>query len=1598
MSDSTKKQTFTIRFLLTGTTEMLHQVTVDNKAGFSLTEHAADFLAKGYEILESDFPQKPSPKNLKKKTYTVYLRERVTVVFPSQPKGEGEPVDGSEGLVWPAGLEDFDLTVTRSRVITYQYQDGRQAQPPVRELVDFERSAMVNHVTGEVTYLPWQAIGDAEFAQVDTPKLPGYTADILSVDAVEDLELETSSDVDIVVTYKVEPQYATVEVLDQASDKLLRSDELNGEINAVIDYPIAEVLDHYKARGYELVENPFETEQVFGKTAGERQVFRIVLKPQEILVHEGELPEVGQPVYPELKNSVLWPRGVRESKLRRRVTRTITRQHEDGRVIDTVEQVVEYRRPARINLLTQEVSYADWELLSEEAKFPAYVPEELTGYSPRPRKLPELTVVTPDSANLKEVVTYTRQIQRISLRFVDRSQQDLVLYQTQLVGKTGEAIRFNHHKKIQEFRNIGYDVIENDFPEQASFTADITKQEVYSIVLEPRTLVVSPSEPKAAGRFIDEVAQNGPKWPVGVDEQSLRHLVTRTIHYRYETGKKAQESHVDAILFEREAEINLVTGQVTYSPWVSQESAFPDHQVPSLDGYYANREVVAGLENIAVDSADYEVTVSYIKTSNQVSYTIQDVTADETLETKLVNGRSVQKLREEIDRKLQPYLAKGYKLENSQRLNLALKNSETTSLTIELSQEVLDVLPDQPQEANGFVTGYSQLNWPSGLEADQLNKTITRQVSLVYADGKPAAEPIVQSLNFTRSARVNLVTGQVTYGDWTSGDGRFEALSLPEIDGYTPNVISLPEEVVSAEEANSLVEVVYHAQPGQLAVVYLEEGSEKELHRDEFTAPVGEQLSYSVTERLPLLDLMAYDVVSTSCPDRLVFDTEATAYQVILRAKTVEVTADAPRQAQTTSWLDGYGLFNWPEGLDKASLVGDLRRVIRYKTDLGEVLDAQEVVQTARLTRSAQVNLATKEVSYQEWTSDVATFGAVENPEFDGLVPHLAEVPALDVATNHQHINHVIEEVVVYSRQPYHCQFKFVDSLHQEVLGEVALTVLDKKAIHESYQDLLSTYQQLGYVQTGNDTLNLKGWKLTDTKVFEVALKPQLMVVTIDHIDEAFASFDEDVASQLQTLEGLSRLDLSRQVNRTIKYLYTNGKPVSRAYQDSITFKRSARVNLVTGEIFYDDWTSYYPIFDEVLSPVVDDYRPSKEIVGPIEEVTADSLDIIETIIYTRKVQQVVVSVVDKATGNIIYAESITGTGGVADTGYEVSKFVKKGQDVVSDEGADTLEASSVVTAPEQEAKEPADQPQADEAVVAPVVETVAEEPVATPAQEPVEPVTDKPVTKKTVVIGFDDLELQKEHGLPLSDFVKTLNREIRFVDEQGKSLQEAVTQTLTFHRQATLSPKHKAVQFSPWVAVEEKAFAVLPSPSIEGYKTGQKRVASYTPKQHEMGTLVETIVYEPAQAFQVENISIVFAEEDTNEEILSFNFVGKTKADCEKKIKKGQAFLTYKGYEVVSSDYPDKGEVKDDTLHYRIIVRKKPESEQADLLQAPSKVAGQEPAEKTPIAQPEPTAKAEDKAASTEKPVAKSAPAAEQATQESKNKQKGFFDFFFKD
>ena len=106
--------------------------------------------------------------------------------------------------------------------------------------------------------------------------------------------------------------------------------------------------------------------------------------------------------------------------------------------------------------------------------------------------------------------------------------------------------------------------------------------------------------------------------------------------------------------------------------------------------------------------------------------------------------------------------------------------------------------------------------WPAtGLAKSDLEKEVTRTINYVDEAGNKVSEPSTDKVTFTREAKINVVTGEITYGEWKAvgGDSTFDKVSSPVVKGY---ILKDPTQKEVAERkgitptvANQTIEVVY---------------------------------------------------------------------------------------------------------------------------------------------------------------------------------------------------------------------------------------------------------------------------------------------------------------------------------------------------------------------------------------------------------------------------------------------------------------------------------------------------------------------------------------------------------------------------------------------------------------------------------------------------------------------------------------------------------------------------------------------------------------------------------------------------------------------
>ena len=150
--------------------------------------------------------------------------------------------------------------------------------------------------------------------------------------------------------------------------------------------------------------------------------------------------------------------------------------------------------------------------------------------------------------------------------------------------------------------------------------SDDNNNEIIKVTYIHKVSTVSPENPGQPGLPINPDNPNGPKWPNGTDKDSLTKTVKQTINYVDEKGKILHDASPDEITFTRTAQVDEVTGVVTYGNWNEGSGRFSAKTSPVVTGYVlkdASQKTVGAVE-VTPSSSDIDGTVVYEKIGSLV--------------------------------------------------------------------------------------------------------------------------------------------------------------------------------------------------------------------------------------------------------------------------------------------------------------------------------------------------------------------------------------------------------------------------------------------------------------------------------------------------------------------------------------------------------------------------------------------------------------------------------------------------------------------------------------------------------------------------------------------------------------------------------------------------------------------------------------------------------------------------------------------------------------------------------------------------------------------------------------------------------------------
>ena len=726
----------------------------------------------GYQLYRDDYPTAGViyDQDGSVQKYQVTLVHKFVTRTPDNPGTPGEPIDpdNPNGPTYPVGTDFEDLTEQVSQTIQYLYKDGRTAKPNNVQAVNFSRNVTVDEVNGTVVYTDWltdDGTMTGRFEAVDSPSITGYTADPTSV-AGRDTVSGTDLSPDVQVYYQANPEKATVTYEDTTTGAVLTTDPITGDYQTVSNYRTADRIAQYLNMGYELVSDDYPTSGAVFDKDGSTQAYTVKLQHKLLPLTPENPGTPGEPIDPDNPNGPTYPAGTAVQDLIKQVGQTIHYQYQDkSTAADANMQTITFKRSVTVDEVNNKLTYTDW--LTGTATTGRYMPvdsPEIKGYVADSTRIAGNDEVHNADADTNIVVTYQAKPENATVTYVDVTTGKTLAIKS-LTGDYQTTSSYRTAETIASYVKNGYQLVRDNYPTSGAVFDVDNFAKTYTVTLKHKLVTVTPENPGTPGQPIDPDNPDGPKYPVGTTAQDLTKQVSQTIKYRYQNGASAGTDNVQLITFNRDATIDEVEPTAVYTDWLDGTSATGRYTTvtsPVIIGYTADRARVTGNDAVTSAAQPTNIIVTYAINAEKATVTYVDVTTDKTLATVSLTGDYQTSSDYRTANTIADYSNQGYVLvRDSYPVSGAIFNDD------------------------GVVHSYL-VQLAHVTTATTETKTITQTVHYQSTTGTQLHDDTVRAMTFTRTKRVDQVTGDVTYSNWSTNqaDHTFERVAAFSIPGY----------------------------------------------------------------------------------------------------------------------------------------------------------------------------------------------------------------------------------------------------------------------------------------------------------------------------------------------------------------------------------------------------------------------------------------------------------------------------------------------------------------------------------------------------------------------------------------------------------------------------------------------------------------------------------------------------------------------------------------------------------------------------------------------------------------------------------------------
>ena len=565
------------------------------------------------------------------------------------------------------------------------------------------------------------------------------------------------------------PGVNNIEETGKSGEPLTKATEVTTEITKLI------------AKGYDLVSNNYgkDNNGNFDKDSGKDQEYTVVLTThiQDVPPFDStnpndpNTPKPGQPIDPENPTGPKWTEELIKSlETTKHVNRTISYVKEDGSKVEytdkdgnkstaDVTDKVTFTRPAKINVVTGTIEYGKWTPVNNDTTFDKVTSPVAPGYVLKDASQKEIAETTGLTENSKD--------ENIKVVYVPVGK---------LVPKVPEGVTPPTPTPYENVPGEPGKVV----PPSPTKPQDSQDPNSPKVPVLPHIPGTTPQVPQDPTKPVDPNTNPlVPLKPVDPKDPSKGYEVppvptnpnTDTPIYYVNDKQKAITNFVDN------------NGKVVSDPVVDQGD--------SGSKFTKSDEVESKIKEL--------VKKGYVVTSNEYPSDDKDRVFDKDKDKDQIFNVKVTALIVPTDP------------------NSPDKPQVPTDPTkpVGPNNPLKPVTPSTPEPGKPvFPEDPNSPVWPETVKDMVTETTATRTITYVDRNGKEVAATHTETIKFKRTAKVNLVTGDITYGEWivVGNDTILDGNKLPKVDGYIArggNIESSQKDVKATAGVNITETVVY---------------------------------------------------------------------------------------------------------------------------------------------------------------------------------------------------------------------------------------------------------------------------------------------------------------------------------------------------------------------------------------------------------------------------------------------------------------------------------------------------------------------------------------------------------------------------------------------------------------------------------------------------------------------------------------------------------------------------------------------------------------------------------------------------------------------